>query len=75
MTRYDLGGHTHYKLDYHFVWRTRLNRRILGPVMSPYLVEEIESICHAKKLKRLGLLSQSIMSICVLGFAGPIACQ
>jgi putative transposase len=43
------------KLDHHFVWRTRLNRRILGPVMSPYLVREIESICRAKKVKRLGL--------------------
>jgi putative transposase len=55
VTRYDLGGHTHFKLDYHFVWRTRLYRRILGPVMSPYLVGEIEAICHAKKVKRIGL--------------------
>ncbi len=55
VVRYDLGGHTHYKLDYHFVWRTRFNRRILGPVLTPFLVREIESICVAKKIKRFGL--------------------
>ena len=47
--------HTHYKLDYHFVWRTKFNRRILGPVLTPFLVREIESICVAKKIKQLGL--------------------
>jgi putative transposase len=55
VARYDLGGHTHYKLDYHFVWRTKFNRRILGPVLTPFLVREIESVCVAKKVKRLGL--------------------
>jgi putative transposase len=55
VTRYDLGGHTHYKLDYHFVWRTKFNRKLLGPVLTPFLVDEIESICRAKKVKRLGL--------------------
>jgi putative transposase len=55
VTRSDLGGHSHYKLDYHFVWRTKLNRSILGPVLTPFLVEEIESICRAKQVKRLGL--------------------
>jgi putative transposase len=55
VTRYDLGGHTHYKLDYHFVWRTRFNRKLLGAVLTPFLVDEIESICRAKKVKRLGL--------------------
>ncbi len=55
VVRYDLGGHTHYKLDCHFVWRTKFNRRILGPVLTPFLVSEIESICVAKKVKRLGL--------------------
>src|SRR5271155_2145578 len=55
VVRYDLGGHTHYKLDYHFVWRTKFNRRILGPVLSPFLVREIDTICRAKKVKRLGL--------------------
>ncbi len=53
--RYDLGGHTHYKLDCHFVWRTKFNRRILGPLLTPFLVREIESICIAKKVKQLGL--------------------
>jgi len=55
VTRYDLGGHTHYKLDYHFVWRTKFNRKILGPVLTPFLVDQIESICRSKKVKRLGL--------------------
>jgi len=55
VTRYDLGGHTHFKLDYHFVWRTKLNRKVLGPVLSPFLVEQIETICKAKRVKRLGL--------------------
>jgi putative transposase len=55
VTRYDLGGHTHYKLDYHFVWRTKFNRKLLGPVLTPFLVNEIESICGAKKIKRLAL--------------------
>jgi len=55
VTRYDLGGHTHYELDYHFVWRTKFNRKILGPRLSPFLVEQIEGICHAKGVKRLGL--------------------
>jgi putative transposase len=55
VSRYDLGGHTHYKLDYHFVWRTKFNRKLLGPVLTPFLVNEIESICNAKKIKRLGL--------------------
>jgi putative transposase len=53
--RYDLGGHTHYKLDYHFVWRTKFNRRILGPVLAPFLVREIETICVAKKVKPFGV--------------------
>jgi len=39
VTRYDLGGHTHYKLDYHFVWRTKFNRKLLGPVLTPFLVD------------------------------------
>ena len=43
VTRYDLGGHTHLKLDYHFVWRTKFNRKLLGPVLTPFLVDEIES--------------------------------
>jgi hypothetical protein len=34
VTRYELGGHTHYKLDYHFVWRTKFNRPVLGPVLT-----------------------------------------
>jgi putative transposase len=55
IVRYDLGGHTHYKLDYHFVGRTKFNRRILGPVLAPFLVREIEAICIAKKVKQLGL--------------------
>jgi putative transposase len=55
ITRYDLGGHSHYKLDYHFVWRTKFNRRVLGPVLSPFLVAEIETICIAKKVKQFGL--------------------
>jgi putative transposase len=55
VVRFDLGGHTHYKLDYHFVWRTKFNRRILGPFLSPFLVREIETICVAKKLKHFGL--------------------
>src|SRR3954447_7788032 len=55
VTRYDLGGHTHYKLDYHFVWRTKFNRRILGPVLSPFLVEQIEAICRTRRIKCLGL--------------------
>jgi putative transposase len=55
VTRYDLGGHTHYKLDYHFVWRTKFNRKLLGPVLTPFLVNEIESICSSKRIKRLGL--------------------
>jgi REP-associated tyrosine transposase len=55
VTRYDLGGHTHYKLDYHFVWRTKFNRKILGPVLTPFLVDQMESICRSKKVKRLGL--------------------
>ena len=55
VARYDLGGHTHYKLDYHFVWRTKFNRRIIGPVLSPFLVHEIETICVAKKVKHFGL--------------------
>jgi putative transposase len=55
VTRYDLGGHTHYKLDYHFVWRTKFNKKILGPVLAPFLVEQIETICFNKQVKRLGL--------------------
>ena len=55
VTRYDLGGHTHFKLDYHFVWRTKFNRKVLGPVLTPFLVEQIENICRAKRVKRLGL--------------------
>jgi putative transposase len=55
VTRYDLGGHTHYKLDYHFVWRTKFNKRILGRVLTPFLVGQIDSVCVAKKVKRLGL--------------------
>jgi REP element-mobilizing transposase RayT len=55
VTRYDLGGHTHYKLDCHFVWRTKFNRRIDWPVLSPFMVREIDTICRAKKLKRFGL--------------------
>jgi putative transposase len=55
ITRYELGGHTHYKLDYHFVWRTKFNRRLLGPKLAPFLVSEIDTICRNKKVKRLGL--------------------
>jgi putative transposase len=55
VTRYELGGHTHHKLDCHFVWRTRFNRRILGPVLSPFVVLDIDTICRAKKVERLGL--------------------
>jgi putative transposase len=55
VSRYDLGSHTHYKLDYHFVWRTKFNRKILGPVLAPFLVDQIETICKAKEVKRLGL--------------------
>ena len=55
VTRYDLGGHTHYKLDYHFVWRTKFNKRILGRVLSPFLVEQIGIISGAKRVKQLGL--------------------
>jgi putative transposase len=55
ITQYELGGHTHYKLDYHFVWRTKLNRRLLGPKLAPFLVGEIDTICRAKNVKRLGL--------------------
>ena len=55
ITRYDLGGHTHYKLDYHFVWRTKFNRRLLGPILAPFLVSEIDTICRDKNVKRLGL--------------------
>ncbi len=55
VTRYDLGGHTHYKLDYHFVWRTEFNRKILGPTLTPSLLEQIDSICATEHLKRLGL--------------------
>ena len=55
ITRYELGGHTHYKLDYHFVWRTKFNRRLLGPKLAPFLVDEIDTICRTKYVKRLGL--------------------
>jgi putative transposase len=55
VSRYDLGGHTHYKLDYHSVWRTKFNRKILGPVLAPFLVDQIGTICKAKEVKRLGL--------------------
>jgi putative transposase len=55
VSRYDLGGHTHYKLDYHFVWRTKFNRKILGPVLSPFLVDQVEAICAVKHIKLLGL--------------------
>ncbi len=55
VTRYEIGGHTHYKLDYHFVWRTKYNRKLLGPVLTPFLVDEVESICREKHVKRLGL--------------------
>src|SRR5580693_5146763 len=55
------------KLDHHFVWRTRLNRRILGPVMFPYLVREIESICRAREVKRLGLaIAVNHVHLCAL---------
>lgn len=48
--RYDVGGHTHYKLDCHFVWRTKLNRTILGPKLTPLLVEKIDEVCASKKI-------------------------
>ena len=65
VTHYDLGGHTHYKLDYHFVWRTRFNRRIVGPVLTPFLVREIEALCVAKKIMRFGLaLSVNHVHLC-----------
>lgn len=54
VARYDLGGHTHHRLDYHFVWRTKFNRKILGPTLAPYLVAEIGAICEAKGITRLG---------------------
>ncbi|WP_165220555.1 IS200/IS605 family transposase [Aquisphaera insulae] len=53
--QYDLGGHTHYRLDYHFVWRVRFNRKVLGQVLSPILVDLIDSICLNKGVKLLGL--------------------
>lgn len=53
--RYEVGGHTHYKLDFHFVWRTRLNRKLFGPVLTPFLVEQIDEVCASKKIKRLGV--------------------
>ena len=64
--RYELGGHTHYKLDYHFVWRTKFNRKILGPVLTPFLVDQIESICRSKKVKRLGVaIAANHVHLCV----------
>lgn len=55
IARYDAGGHTHFKLDYHFVWRTKFNRKILGRVLSPFLVAEILQVAKAKRVKILGL--------------------
>jgi putative transposase len=54
LVRYDLGGHTHHRLDYHFVWRTKLNRKILGPTLAPFLVRQIGMICDARQIHRLG---------------------
>jgi putative transposase len=55
VSRYDVGGHTHFKLDYHFVWRTKFNKTMLGPTLSPFLVEEILTISSNKHVKVLGV--------------------
>src|SRR5262249_10501289 len=55
VARYDLGGHTHYLLHYHFVWRPKFHRRLLGPVLASFLVEQVGQICASKKVKLLGL--------------------
>jgi putative transposase len=52
---YDQGGHTHHRLDYHFVWRTKYNKTILGPVLAPFLVERIGAICAERRVTLLGL--------------------
>jgi REP element-mobilizing transposase RayT len=49
--RYATSGHTHHRLDYHFVWRTKYSKSILGPVLSPFLVDTISAICKENHVK------------------------
>jgi putative transposase len=66
ISRHAVGGHTHFKLDYHFVWRTKFNRKILGPVLAPFLVEDIGTICREKLLLMFGLaIAANDVHLCV----------
>ena len=48
------------------MWRTKFNRKILGPVLTPFLVDQMESICRSKKVKRLGLaIAANHVHICL----------